>query len=128
MSDFLPFSRPSMGDAELAALREVLASGWITTGPKNQALEAAFCQLTGNRHAIAVSSATGGMHVTLMALGIGPGDEVITPSQTWVSTLNMICLLGATPPLPHLLALGMELGVTPLLWWAVRRGKAGADG
>lgn len=83
--------------AELAALREVLTSGWITTGPKNQALEAAFCQLTGNRHAIAVSSATGGMHVTLMALGIGPGDEVITPSQTWVSTLNMICLLGATP-------------------------------
>lgn len=61
-----------MGDAELAALREVLTSGWITTGPKNQALEAAFCQLTGNRHAIAVSSATGGMHVTLMALGIGP--------------------------------------------------------
>ncbi|WEF28377.1 UDP-4-amino-4-deoxy-L-arabinose aminotransferase [Klebsiella aerogenes] len=97
MSEFLPFSRPSMGDAELAALREVLQSGWITTGPKNQALEEAFCQLTGNRHAIAVSSATGGMHVTLMAMGIGPGDEVITPSQTWVSTLNMICLLGATP-------------------------------
>ncbi|MFP8400480.1 UDP-4-amino-4-deoxy-L-arabinose aminotransferase [Raoultella ornithinolytica] len=97
MSEFLPFSRPSMGDAELAALREVLQSGWITTGPKNQALEEAFCRLTGNRHAVAVSSATGGMHVTLMALGIGPGDEVITPSQTWVSTLNMICLLGATP-------------------------------
>ena len=86
-----------MGDAELAALREVLQSGWITTGPKNQALEEAFCALTGNRHAIAVSSATGGMHVTLMALGISAGDEVITPSQTWVSTLNMICLLGATP-------------------------------
>lgn len=97
MSDFLPFSRPSMGDAELAALREVLQSGWITTGPKNQALEEAFCALTGNRHAIAVSSATGGMHVTLMALGISAGDEVITPSQTWVSTLNMICLIGATP-------------------------------
>jgi UDP-4-amino-4-deoxy-L-arabinose-oxoglutarate aminotransferase len=97
MSEFLPFSRPSMGDAELAALREVLQSGWITTGPKNQALEEAFCTLTGNRHAVAVSSATGGMHVTLMALGIGAGDEVITPSQTWVSTLNMICLLGATP-------------------------------
>ena len=97
MSDFLPFSRPSMGDAELAALREVLQSGWITTGPKNQALEEAFCALTGNRHAIAVSSAPGGMHVTLMALGISAGDEVITPSQTWVSTLNMICLLGATP-------------------------------
>jgi len=97
MSDFLPFSRPSMGDAELAALREVLASGWITTGPKNQMLEEAFCTLTGNRHAIAVSSATAGMHVTLMAMGIGPGDEVITPSLTWVSTLNMIVLLGAIP-------------------------------
>ena len=93
----MPFSRPSMGAEEIAALQDVLASGWITTGPKNQALEEAFCTLTGNRHAIAVSSATGGMHVTLMALGIGPGDEVITPSLTWVSTLNMIVLLGATP-------------------------------
>ena len=72
-------------------------SGWITTGPKNQELEEAFCHLTGNQHAIAVCSATAGMHVTLMALNIGPGDEVITPSQTWVSTLNMIVLLGATP-------------------------------
>lgn len=79
MSDFLPFSRPSMGNEEIAALQEVLTSGWITTGPKNQALEEAFCQLTGNHHAIAVSSATAGMHVTLMALGIGPGDDVITP-------------------------------------------------
>lgn len=97
MNDFLPFSRPSMGDEEFEALKAVLQSGWITTGPKNQQLEDAFCALTGNRHAIAVSSATGGMHVTLMALGIGPGDEVITPSLTWVSTLNMIELLGATP-------------------------------
>ncbi len=67
------------------------------TSPKNQALEQAFCQLTGNQHAIAVSSATAGMHITLMALEIGKGDEVITPSLTWVSTLNMISLLGATP-------------------------------
>ena len=84
MSDFLPFSRPSMGAEEIAALQDVLMSGWITTGPKNQELEDAFCQLTGNQHAIAVCSATAGMHVTLMALDIGPGDEVITPSQTWV--------------------------------------------
>lgn len=97
MSEFLPFSRPAMGVEELAAVKEVLESGWITTGPKNQALEQAFCQLTGNQHAIAVSSATAGMHITLMALKIGKGDEVITPSLTWVSTLNMISLLGATP-------------------------------
>jgi len=97
MSEFLPFSRPALGESELAAVREVFTSGWITTGPKNQQLEQAFCQLTGNQHAIALSSATAGMHVTLMALGIKAGDEVITPSLTWVSTLNMIVLLGAEP-------------------------------
>ncbi|MCG7781276.1 UDP-4-amino-4-deoxy-L-arabinose aminotransferase [Lelliottia amnigena] len=97
MNEFLPFSRPAMGPEELAEVSEVLQSGWITTGPKNQALEQAFCTLTGNQHAIAVSSATAGMHVALMALGIQAGDEVITPSLTWVSTLNMIVLLGAEP-------------------------------
>ncbi|AWY38844.1 UDP-4-amino-4-deoxy-L-arabinose aminotransferase [Pseudomonas putida] len=94
---FLPFSRPSIGDEEIAAVEQVLRSGWITTGPKNQALEEHFANYIGCRHAVALSSATGGMHITLLALGIGPGDEVITPSQTWVSTANMICLLGATP-------------------------------
>lgn len=95
--NFLPFSRPSLGEDELAAVKSVFESGWITTGPKNADLEQAFCQLTGNQHAIAVSSATAGMHVTLLALNIQPGDEVITPSLTWVSTINIITLLGATP-------------------------------
>ncbi|MFW0757877.1 UDP-4-amino-4-deoxy-L-arabinose aminotransferase [Pseudomonas sp. H11T01] len=94
---FLPFSRPSIGDEEIAAVEQVLRSGWITTGPKNQQLEEQFAERVGCRHAVALSSATGAMHITLLALGIGPGDEVITPSQTWVSTANMICLLGATP-------------------------------
>lgn len=94
---FLPFSRPSMGDEEIAAVEQVLRSGWITTGPKAQELEQQFAEYVGARHAVALSSATGGMHIALLALGIGPGDEVITPSQTWVSTANMICLLGATP-------------------------------
>ncbi|UTL93706.1 UDP-4-amino-4-deoxy-L-arabinose aminotransferase [Pseudomonas fluorescens] len=94
---FLPFSRPSMGEEEIAAVEKVLRSGWITTGPQNQALEEQFAQYVGCRHAVALSSATGGMHIALLALGIGPGDEVITPSQTWVSTANMISLLGATP-------------------------------
>ncbi|WP_095144477.1 MULTISPECIES: UDP-4-amino-4-deoxy-L-arabinose aminotransferase [unclassified Pseudomonas] len=95
--DFLPFSRPSIGAEEMAAVEQVLRSGWITTGPKNQELEQQFARYVGCEHAVALSSATGGMHVTLLALGIGPGDEVITPSQTWVSTANIICLLGATP-------------------------------
>ncbi|MDU9022805.1 UDP-4-amino-4-deoxy-L-arabinose aminotransferase [Pseudomonas corrugata] len=94
---FLPFSRPSIGEEEIAAVNEVLRSGWITTGPKSQQLEEQFAAYVGCRHAVALSSATGGMHIALLALGIGPGDEVITPSQTWVSTANMICLLGATP-------------------------------
>ncbi|MBF7955175.1 UDP-4-amino-4-deoxy-L-arabinose aminotransferase [Rahnella victoriana] len=97
MENFLPFSRPSMGEEEIAAVGQVLRSGWITTGPQTHQLEQDFAAAFGCKHAIAVSSATGGMHVTLMALGIGPGDEVITPSQTWVSTLNMIVLLGAEP-------------------------------
>lgn len=97
MENFLPFSRPAIGEEEIAAVNEVLRSGWITTGPKNQELEKIFCDTFNCKYAVAVCSATAGMHVTLIALGIGPGDEVITPSQTWVSTINIITLLGATP-------------------------------
>ncbi len=94
---FLPFSRPSLGENELESIREVFASGWITTGPKNAQLEAEFCKLTGSPYAVAVCSATAGMHVTLLGLGLQPGDEVITPSMTWVSTVNIITLIGAKP-------------------------------
>ncbi|MGC3575666.1 aminotransferase class I/II-fold pyridoxal phosphate-dependent enzyme, partial [Pseudomonas aeruginosa] len=68
----------------------------ISTGPKNQELEQRFAVRLGCRHAVALSSATGALHVTQLALGIGPGDEVITPSLTWDSTANVITLLGAT--------------------------------
>ena len=97
MNPFLPFSRPAIGEDEVVTVERVLRSGWITTGPQNQQLEQDFCAAVGCAHAVALSSATAGMHVLLMALGVGPGDEVITPSQTWVSTLNMIVLLGAEP-------------------------------
>lgn len=79
MDQFLPFSRPAIGDEEIAAVEKVLRSGWITTGPQNQQLESEFCRTFGCKHAVAVCSATAGMHITLMALDIGPGDEVITP-------------------------------------------------
>ncbi|HEJ9626388.1 MULTISPECIES: UDP-4-amino-4-deoxy-L-arabinose aminotransferase [Proteus] len=97
MSHFLPFSRPAIGDEEIKAVEDVLRSGWITTGPQNHQLEQDFCEKFGSKHAIAICSATAGMHVVLMAMGIGAGDEVITPSQTWVSTMNIITLLGAKP-------------------------------
>ena len=95
--EFLPFSRPSMGDAEVAAVEAVLRSGWITTGARCKELEEQWCACVQSRSALCVTSATAGMHLTLLALRIGPGDEVITPSMTWVSTVNMITLLGATP-------------------------------
>jgi UDP-4-amino-4-deoxy-L-arabinose-oxoglutarate aminotransferase len=94
---FLPFSRPSITAADIAAVAEVLESRWITTGAKCAELERRFCAATGSRHSVALTSATAGMHLVLQALGVGPGDEVITPSMTWVSTINLIVLCGATP-------------------------------
>ena len=95
--DFLPFSKPSISEEDISAVAGVLRSGWITTGARNAEFEQAFCEYTGNRHAVALSSATAGMHLLFKALNIGPGDEVVTPSMTWVSTVNLITLCGATP-------------------------------
>lgn len=94
---FLPFCRPQITEDDIDAVTAVLRSGWITTGAKTAALEQVFCELTGAGHAVAVSSATAALHLYLVAKGIGPGDEVITPSLTWVSTVNVISLVGATP-------------------------------
>jgi UDP-4-amino-4-deoxy-L-arabinose-oxoglutarate aminotransferase len=96
-SEFLPFSRPSITEADISAVSEVLRSGWITTGPKAAEFEQRFCDYVGCREAVGLSSATAGMHLALKALDIGPGDEVITPAMTWVSTANLIVLAGATP-------------------------------
>jgi UDP-4-amino-4-deoxy-L-arabinose-oxoglutarate aminotransferase len=96
-SEFLPFSRPSISEQDIAAVADVLRSGWITTGPKAADLERAFAAHAGCAHAVALTSGTGGMHVAMTALGIGPGDEVVTPSMTWVSTVNLTVLAGAKP-------------------------------
>lgn len=95
--DFLPLNRPSIGDTEIAAVTDCLRSQWITTGPLCKAFEEQFQELTGARYAITLSSGTAGMQIVLTALGIGPGDEVITPSLTFASTVNMIALCGARP-------------------------------
>jgi UDP-4-amino-4-deoxy-L-arabinose-oxoglutarate aminotransferase len=94
---FLPFSKPSISEEEIASVAQVLRSGWITTGPKTAEFEESFSRYCGAGGGVALCSATAGMHLLLKALGIGPGDEVITPSMTWVSTVNMIVLCGATP-------------------------------
>jgi UDP-4-amino-4-deoxy-L-arabinose-oxoglutarate aminotransferase len=95
--DFLPLSRPSIGEKEIEEVVSCLKSGWITTGPLCKAFEEKFCELTGASHALSVSSGTAGMHLMLLGLGIKRGDEVITPSMTFASTLNMITLCGAKP-------------------------------
>jgi UDP-4-amino-4-deoxy-L-arabinose-oxoglutarate aminotransferase len=93
---FLPFCRPSITEEDIAAIGDVLRSGWITTGPKVNELEDMVAARTGAKHAIAATSGTALMHLALQAMGIGPGDEVVGPSMTWVSTPNMVELLGGT--------------------------------
>jgi dTDP-4-amino-4,6-dideoxygalactose transaminase len=96
-STFLSFQPPAVGDDEVAAVTEAIRSGWLTTGPRAEELERRFAEYTGARHALAVSSGTSAMHLALVALGIGPGDEVITTPVTWPSTANVIVHAGATP-------------------------------
>lgn len=95
--DFLPLSKPAIGDEEIRLVVDCLKSGWITTGPLCARFEEQFCRLTGAGFAVSVSSGTAGMHLILLALGVGAGDEIITPSLTFASTINLITLLGAKP-------------------------------
>ena len=94
-SDFLPFSKPSITEADLQAVTGVLRSGWITTGPKCAQFESDFKAFTGCRDAVSRTSETSVMVTLFRALGIGPGDEVISPSMTWVSLPNTAALFGA---------------------------------
>ncbi len=90
-------SRPIIGDEELAAVDRVLRSGMLAGGPEVAAFEEEFAAFVGSEHAVAVGSGTAALHVGLMALGVGPGDEVIVPSFTFAATANVVKLCGATP-------------------------------
>ena len=94
---FLPFSKPSIEEWEISEVAKVLRSGWITTGPKNAEFEKAFCEYTGAKYAIPLTSETAVMQALFRALDLKPGDEVITPSMTWVSLPNIVSLYGAKP-------------------------------
>lgn len=96
-NNFLPFTKPSIDEATIAAVAEVLRSGWITSGPKVREFEAQLSQLWGGRPVRTLSSATGGMEVALALAGIGPGDEVITTPLSWVATANVVLRAGARP-------------------------------
>ncbi len=94
---FIPFSRPCLGKEEEDEVIDSLRSGWITTGPKVERFERAFVERIGTAHAVAVSSCTAALHLSLVALDIGPGDEVITTPMTWPSCAHVILQQGATP-------------------------------
>jgi dTDP-4-amino-4,6-dideoxygalactose transaminase len=94
---FLSFQPPAVGDEEIEAVAETLRSGWLTTGPRAAELERRVAELVGARHAVAVSSGTAAIHLALIALGVGPDDEVITSPITWPATANVIVHAGARP-------------------------------
>ena len=96
-ADFLPFALPEIGEEEIAEVVDTLRSGWVTTGPKARRFEQDFVQFLGDDslQAIAVNSATAGLHLALEALGIGPGDEVITTTHTFTATAEVVRYMGA---------------------------------
>ncbi len=94
---FLSFQPPAVGEEEIEAVAETLRSGWLTTGPRTAELEARMREYLEAKHVLAVSSGTAALHLSLVALGVGPGDEVITTSITWPATANVIVHCGATP-------------------------------
>ena len=94
---FLSFQPPAIGEEEIAAVAETLRSGWLTTGPRTAELERRFAELAEAEHALALSSGTAALHLSLLALGVGSGDEVITSPITWPATANVIVHAGARP-------------------------------
>jgi dTDP-4-amino-4,6-dideoxygalactose transaminase len=93
----LGFQPPAIGDEEIAAVTETLRSGWLTSGPRAAELERRMAEYLEAEHVLALASGTAALHLALVALGVGPGDEVITTSITWPATANVIVHTGATP-------------------------------
>src|ERR687886_1479276 len=94
---FLSFQPPAVGDEEVAAVAETIRSGWLTTGPRAAELERRFAEYLEAEHVLALASGTAALHLALVALGVGPGDEVITSPITWPATANVIVHAGARP-------------------------------
>lgn len=95
---FLPFALPDIGEEEIEAVVEALRSGWVTTGPRAAAFEREFAERLGEGvHAVAVNSATAGLHLALESVGVGPGDEVLVPDWTFTATAEVVRYLGADP-------------------------------
>jgi len=95
----IPITKPYLGEAELAALRAPLRDGWLVQGPRVAEFERRFAEFVGAPYAVATTSCTTALHLSLAALRAGPGDEVIVPAFTWIATANAVAYTGATPVL-----------------------------
>src|SRR2546423_3226252 len=117
----VPLADVVIADEDLEAVLDTYRSGWLSMGPRTEELEAAFAAYTGARHALAVANGTAALHLVTLAAGLGPGDEVIVPSLTFVATVNAIAYTGATPVFadvasltePWLSAAAAERAITP---------------
>jgi dTDP-4-amino-4,6-dideoxygalactose transaminase len=94
---FLPYCRPDVGEAEIAAVTQSMRNGWLTTGPKVREFEEAFARASGVKHAVAVNSCTAALHIGLLAAGVQPGDDVVMPSLTFVAGAQCTLEIGARP-------------------------------
>src|SRR6476646_10283592 len=93
----IAIAKPELGEEEAAAAREAILSGWVTQGPRVAAFEEHFAAAVGAPHACAVSNCTTALHLALHALGVGPGDEVVTVSHSFIATANVVVYCGAKP-------------------------------
>lgn len=93
----VPLADVVVSEDDLEAVVETYRSGWLSMGPRTEALEQAFASYTGARHALAVANGTAGLHLICLAAGLGPGDEVVVPSMTFVASVNSIAYTGAAP-------------------------------
>jgi dTDP-4-amino-4,6-dideoxygalactose transaminase len=121
---FLSFQPPAIGDEEIEAVTETLRSGWLTTGPRTAELERLFAEYVEAKHALAVTSGTAALQLALVALGVGPGDEVITTPITWPATANVIVHTGATPVFADVRASDLNIDPDAVASLVTRRTKA----
>jgi dTDP-4-amino-4,6-dideoxygalactose transaminase len=121
---FLSFQPPAIGAEEIEAVAETLRSGWLTSGPRSEELERRFAAYVGAKHGVALASGTAAMHLSLLAAGVGPGDEVITTPITWPATANVIVHCGARPVFVDVLDADLNIDPEAAAAAATERTKA----